>query len=151
MSINVTDEERSKARKRVDNLDKVVPTWQPEDEEALELAEVLELKDVGQDSPLLKLESNPEIYGDLTMVDQNGNEKVPEDDIFAVWLNTLLQKEAFKAGVKEGDRIGIKFSGKKTSAKSGREYKDFSLTVHSRSENGKPLFEENPLEEDIPF
>lgn len=144
MALEVPDSQKAKAEDRMDTLGKIVPNWQPVERESLDLAEVISLKDVGQASPLLMLESNPEYYEDLHLVDQAGEQQQPEGDIFAVWVNQILLGELYDNSVKEGDRIGIKYLGQKTSNTTGRDYKSFALTVHVRSENGQVLFREDP-------
>ena len=48
---------------------------------------------------------------------------------FSLWLSTVLKQEFDRLGVTVGDVVGVKFHGWKTSPKSGREYKKYSVAI----------------------
>ena len=103
-------------------------TWKPESEGAAIAGRILAVEENtghNNDSTLVELET------------QDGMQ-------LGLWLSTVLEKQWEKTDPKPkvGDVIAVKYHGKRTSPKSGREYKSYTLSVLERS---------NSFEDDIPI
>lgn len=52
----------------------------------------------------------------------------------SVWLSAVLLGEFQRQRIRVGDVVGIKFLGRETNPKSGREYKSYGLKIFERSD-----------------
>ena len=87
---------------------------------------------------VLRIEENTGTNGDSTLVEVETEDQMQ----VGIWLSTVLERQWQKERPTVGDVIGIKYHGKRTSPKSGREYKSFTLKVLERGEAFK---------DDIPY
>lgn len=82
--------------------------------------------------------------------------KAVDGEIYGVQANTVI-KNAFEK-IEVGKFVGIRFNGKKTSAKSGRQYNDFEVRVtESTPSAGTPTVQSEGIKlsqeelDDVPF
>ena len=73
-------------------------------------------------------------------------ERCDNGNPLSIWCATLLKKAIDKQEVRAGDIVGIKYFGKRTSDKSGREFHLYILKVLDRASVEAELFED-----DIPY
>ena len=102
-------------------------TWKPEEGDAIAGA-------------IMGIETDAGTNNDSTLVDI---ELIDTQEIISVWLSATLEKAFTKQKTGIGDVIGIKYFGKRTSEKTGREFKAFTLKVFKRCQT--------EFEDDIPF
>jgi hypothetical protein len=102
-------------------------TWKPEEGDAIA-------------GTIMGIEAGTGSKGDSTLIDI---ERIDTQEIISVWLSATLEKQFTKQKAGIGDIVGIKYFGRRTAERSGREFKAYSFKVFKRRAT--------EFEDDIPF